>query len=436
MPFASIPETIEELKAGRMVILVDDPRRENEGDIAIASDAVTPEAINFMITEGKGLVCLSMAAQDCDRMMLTPQATENTSRNTTAFTVSVDAAEGITTGISPADRATTIRVAIDPQSKPEDLARPGHIFPLRARKGGVLVRPGHTEAIVDLCRMAGMTPSGVICEVIRPDGEMARLPDLEELAERHGLKIALIEDLILYRRARERLVERQVETWIETYFGKMKVHVYRSKVDGTEHVALTSGIPELGADGLRPAIQEPVLVRVHSECLTGDVFMSLHCDCGNQMRTALGKIGEARHGVFLYMRQHEGRGIGLVNKLKAYHLQQEKGMDTVEANEALGFPPDMREYGIGAQILYDLGVRRMRLLTNNPKKLKGLHGYGLSIVEQLPIEVGMNPLNRRYIETKQLKMGHARKLDTKTIEQDLDGNSGACHPECGSEGAA
>lgn len=412
MPFASIPEALEDLRAGRMVILVDDPRRENEGDLAMAAQFVTAQAVNFMINQGRGLVCLPLEAERCDALGLAPQATVNTSRNKTAFTVSIEAVEGVSTGISPADRAHTIRTAIDPRTKPEDLARPGHVFPLRAREGGVLVRPGHTEAIVDLCRLAGLVPAGVICEVIRDDGEMARVPDLEILAERHGLKIVLIEDLIHYRRQIERLVERRVTTQIQTRFGPFSIHVYGSKIDRLEHVALSKGLGEPGPDGRFPVLADPVVVRVHSECLTGDVFDSLLCDCGPQLHTALELIGRAERGVLLYMRHHEGRGIGLVNKLRAYELQQRGGLDTVEANEALGLPPDMREYGLGAQILYDLGVRQMRLLTNNPKKLGGLHGYGLSIVEQIPIEVGLNAYNRRYLQTKREKLGHSLRLET------------------------
>ncbi|MBL8899346.1 MAG: bifunctional 3,4-dihydroxy-2-butanone-4-phosphate synthase/GTP cyclohydrolase II [Planctomycetes bacterium] len=411
MPFASIPEALEELRAGRMIVLVDDPRRENEGDFAMAAQFVTAKAVNFMINQGRGLVCLPLESQRCDELALFPQASVNTSRNKTAFTVSIEAAEGVSTGISPADRAHTIRTAIDPRTKPEDLARPGHVFPLRAREGGVLVRPGHTEAIVDLCRLAGLVPAGVICEVIREDGEMARVPDLEVLAEQHGLKIVLIEDLIHYRRQMERLVERRVSTLIQTRFGPFSIHVYGSKIDRLEHVALSKGIEDPNGDGRFPVLEDPVVVRVHSECLTGDVFHSLLCDCGPQLDTALERIAASERGVLLYMRHHEGRGIGLVNKLRAYELQQRGGLDTVEANEALGLPPDMREYGLGAQILYDLGVRKMRLLTNNPKKLGGLHGYGLAIVEQIPIEVGLNRFNQRYLRTKREKLGHSLRLD-------------------------
>lgn len=413
MPFATIPEALDELRAGRMIILVDDPRRENEGDLAMAADFVSATSINFMINHGRGLVCLPMEPERCDALGLSPQAAVNTSRNKTAFTVSIEAVEGVSTGISPADRAHTIRTAVDPKSRPEDLARPGHVFPLRAREGGVLVRPGHTEAIVDLCRLAGLKPAGVICEVIRADGEMARLPDLEVMGRAHALKIVLIEDLILYRRQIERLVEHRVTTKLQTQFGAFSIHVFGSKIDRLEHVALSKGLDGPNQDGRFPVIEEPVTVRVHSECLTGDVFHSLLCDCGAQLQTALQRIAEAPRGVVLYMRHHEGRGIGLVNKLRAYELQQSSGLDTVEANEALGLPPDMREYGLGAQILFDLGVRKLRLLTNNPKKLGGLNGYGLSIVEQVPIEVGVNSFNRRYLETKRQKLGHSLHLEPK-----------------------
>jgi len=405
MAISSIPEVLAELRAGRMILLVDDPDRENEGDLAMLAEKVTPEAINFMAKEGRGLICLPMAGEECDRLELAAQARYNTSQFGTAFTVSIEAATGVTTGISAADRARTIQVAVDPNSTPRDLARPGHVFPLRAVDGGVLRRNGQTEGIVDLARLCGARPAGVICEVMNDDGTMARMPDLEVFARRHGLKIATIADLIAHRRRTERLIEPvTMDLPLATDHGQFLMHLFRSKVDGKEHVALTLGMPALDVNGLRAAVPEPVHVRVHSECLTGDVFHSQRCDCGGQLHKAMQMIQSAGRGVLVYLRQ-EGRGIGLANKLRAYHLQ-DKGLDTVEANEALGLPVDLREYGIGAQILHYLGVRQMRLLTNNPKKIHGLSGYGLELVDQVPLEVQPNPNNARYLATKREKLGH------------------------------
>lgn len=405
MTLRDIPEILDELREGRMIILVDDPGRENEGDLAMLAEHVTPEAINFMAREGRGLVCMPMAPEVCDRLQLEPQVQRNTSKLGTGFTVSIEAAHGVTTGISAKDRAHTIRVAGSPNCRPEDLAKPGHVFPLRAREGGVLVRGGQTEGMVDLARLAGSTPTGVICEIMKDDGTMARMPDLEAFAERHNLKICTIESLIAWRRRNERLIEPvEMDVPLPTRFGSFMAHLFRSKIDGKDHVALTIGMPGPGLDGPRAGIPDPVTVRVHSECLTGDVFHSLRCDCGQQLDQALEILGREKHGVLVYMRQ-EGRGIGLENKLKAYRLQDD-GMDTVEANQALGFPADLREYGLGAQILQYLGVRRMRLLTNNPKKIAGLHGYGLDVVDQIPLCPQPNLNNLKYLRTKRDKMGH------------------------------
>jgi len=404
MSFAPIPQILEDLRTGKMVILVDDPRRENEGDLVIAAEKVTPEAINFMRKFGGGLICLALDPGLCDRLALHPQAIENTSRLGTAFTVSIEAKQGVTTGISAADRAHTILTAIRDDCRPEDLVRPGHVFPLRSQEGGVLVRPGQTEGSVDLCRAAGLKPAGVLCEVLNEDGTMARLPDLETFAARHGLRIAAVADLIRYRRERERLIEPVGGCRLPTPYGVFDLHAYFAKTDHRVHVALTRGIEERAPDGTRATIGEPVLVRAHSECLTGDVFGSKRCDCGEQLRHALEILGGAERSVCLYMRQ-EGRGIGLLNKVRAYRLQ-ESGLDTVEANEVLGFLPDERDYGIGAQILVDLGVRKLRLLTNNPTKRYALAGYGLEIVERLPIQVPPRPENTRYLKTKKEKLGH------------------------------
>lgn len=406
MPLETIPKAIEQLRQGRMVILVDDPGRENEGDLAMLAEHCTPEAINFMARNGCGLICMPLGEELCDRLELAPMTRNNTSRMGTAFTVSVEASKGVTTGISAKDRSHTVRTAVADGAKASDLATPGHMFPLRAKKGGVLVRGGQTEGIVDLAILAGAKPAGVICEIAKPDGEMARMPDLEKFAKEHDMMIVTIADLIAYRRMNERLIEPlQMDLPMPTKFGKFNVHLFRSKVDGIEHMALTTeGMPGPGLDGPRAGLDEPVLVRVHSECLTGDVFGSMRCDCGPQLHQAMERLGQEKNGVLVYMRQ-EGRGIGLANKLKAYQLQDE-GLDTVEANRALGFPPDLREYGIGAQILNYLGVRQMRLLTNNPKKLAGLDGYGLSLLEQVPLATVPNPVNRRYLQTKRDQLGH------------------------------
>lgn len=391
-----VEEAAEDLREGKMVILVDDEDRENEGDLMIAAEKVTPEAINFMAKYGRGLICLAITEEKADALNLPPMVQENTSPFGTAFTVSIEARKGVTTGISAADRATTILTAIADDAKPSDLVRPGHVFPLRARKGGVLVRAGQTEGAVDLARIAGLKPAGVICEIMNDDGTMARLPDLERFAACHNLKIVTVADIIAYRLRKERLVRRAVETTLPTrYGGEFRAIAYENDVDFHEHLALVKG--EIGPD-------EPILVRVHSECLTGDVFGSERCDCGDQLRCAMRMIDREGKGIIVYMHQ-EGRGIGLINKLKAYNLQDE-GFDTVEANERLGFKPDLRDYGIGAQILLDLGVRKMRLMTNNPKKIKGLEGYGLEIVERVPIETIPHKKNIGYLRTKKDKLGH------------------------------
>ncbi|MCL0069993.1 bifunctional 3,4-dihydroxy-2-butanone-4-phosphate synthase/GTP cyclohydrolase II, partial [Dehalococcoidia bacterium] len=389
MALATIREAIEDLKSGKFVIVVDDEGRENEGDIIVAAEKVTPEAINFMAKHARGLICVPMNGKRLDELRIPLMVRENTAPFDSAFTVSVEARYKVTTGISARDRATTVKVLIDPTTRPDDVVCPGHMFPLRAREGGVLVRAGHTEASVDLARLAGLYPAAVICEVMNDDGTMARLPDLERLAAEYGLKIVSVAQLIAYRRRHDTLVKRVAEARLPTAYGEFTAIAYNSVIDSDEHVALVKG--EVDGD-------EPILVRVHSECLTGDVFGSLRCDCGEQIPMAMEAIASEGRGVFLYMRQ-EGRGIGLHNKIKAYALQDE-GMDTVEANEELGFPPDLREYGIGAQILVDLGVRNMRLLTNNPKKVIGLDGYGLRVVETLPIMAPATPENVHYLETK------------------------------------
>ena len=405
MATSPIPDVLADLMAGRMIILVDDPGRENEGDLAMLAEHVTPEAINFMAREGRGLVCMPLDPSICEQLDLGPQTPSNTNKMGTGFTVSIEAAHGVTTGISARDRAHTIRVACRPEAAPKDLARPGHVFPLRAREGGVLVRGGQTEGIVDLARLCGARPAGVICEIMRDDGTMARMPDLEAFAARHQLKICTIESLIAWRRANERLIEPlELDVPLPTRFGTFRAHMFRSKVDGKEHVALSLGMPDPGLDGLRPGLEDNVWVRVHSECLTGDVFHSLRCDCGPQLEQALEILGKKERAVLVYMRQ-EGRGIGLEAKLKAYRLQ-DTGLDTVEANEKLGFPADLREYGLGAQILQYLGVRRMTLLTNNPKKIAGLHGYGLEVLDQQPLRTTPNSNNVRYLRTKRDKLGH------------------------------
>ncbi len=391
----TIEEALEDLVKGRMVILVDDEDRENEGDLCMAAEKVTPEAINFMAKYGRGLICLSMTPERIDELKLPMMTDANTSSFGTAFTVSIEAKRGVTTGISAADRATTILTAIDPRTQSDDLARPGHVFPLRARPGGVLQRAGQTEGSVDLARLAGLYPSGVICEIMNDDGTMSRVPELLEFARRHNLKIVTVKDLISYRMRAERFVRRVTTTKLPTEFGEFSVIAYANDMDANVHLALVKGEIRQSDD---------VLVRVHSECLTGDVFASRRCDCGGQLHRAMEIIEENGKGVILYMRQ-EGRGIGLVNKLRAYELQ-DKGLDTVEANIRLGFKPDLRDYGIGAQILVDLGVRKMRLMTNNPKKIVGLEGYGLKVVERIPIEMNPHEKNIIYLKTKKKKLGH------------------------------
>jgi 3,4-dihydroxy 2-butanone 4-phosphate synthase/GTP cyclohydrolase II len=401
MPLAKVKDAIDDIRRGKMLILVDDEDRENEGDFCFAAEHVTPEKINFMAKYGRGLVCLSMTDERLRQLDFPMMVEKNTSRFETAFTVSIDASKGITTGISAYDRAYTIRIAMDDNGKPADFVRPGHIFPLRAKPGGVLVRTGQTEGSVDLARLAGLKPAAVICEIMKDDGTMARMPDLEKIAEKHNMKIAAIKDLVAYRLQKESLVEKVAEALIPSPFGgEFRALVYRSILDRTEHLAMVKG--EFDPD-------ESVLVRVHSECLTGDVFHSLRCDCGDQLIRAMEMIGEEGKGALVYMHQ-EGRGIGLANKIKAYALQ-EKGKDTVEANEALGLLPDLRDYGIGAQILAHLGIRKLRMMTNNPKKIIGLKGYGLEVVERVPIIVEANRKNIAYLRAKQEKMGHMLDLE-------------------------
>jgi len=407
MAFSPIPEILEELKAGRMIVLVDDEDRENEGDIVVAADKVTPAIMNFMVTHARGVVCLALTAEQCDRLHLHPQVDVNTAQLGTAFTVTIDADKkfGVSTGVSAKDRARTIEVAIAEDAQPQDLLRPGHISPLRARDGGVLVRAGQTEGSVDLARLAGLKPAGVICEILRKDGEMARRPDLEIFCQTHGLKMCSIADLISYRLKREQFVKRIETVTLPTDWGIFTLHAYQSVIDPQPHLALCKGgIGDLGPDGKVIPHPEPVLIRVHSECLTGDVFGSGKCDCGPQLHTALSLIEREGKGVLLYLRQ-EGRGIGLANKLHAYALQ-ERGLDTVEANVRLGLPVDNRDYGIGSQILRDLGLSKLRILTNNPKKIYGIDGYGLSVVEELPIKIAPGDHNKDYLAVKKLKMGH------------------------------
>jgi 3,4-dihydroxy 2-butanone 4-phosphate synthase / GTP cyclohydrolase II len=406
--FSPIEEAIEEIRRGRMVVVCDDENRENEGDLTMAAQFATPEAVNFMAKNGRGLICLSLTGERCDELGLDLMAAKNESPFNTAFTISVEARDGVTTGISAADRARTIQVAIDPHSGPHDLVQPGHVFPLKAKDGGVLERAGQTEASVDLARLAGLIPAGVICEIMNEDGTMARVPDLAPYCEEHGLKMITVADLIAYRRRTERLVERVVSTRLPTAFGEFTAVGYRSLVDDKHHLAMVKGdVREL----------DDVLVRVHSECLTGDVFHSLRCDCGEQLEAALAMIEREGAGVLLYLSQ-EGRGIGLLNKLRAYRLQEE-GLDTVDANLKLGLPADLRDYGIGAQILVDLGLTSIRILTNNPKKIHSLEGYGLSVSDQIPIQAVPNPHNEEYLRTKRERLGHSLHHQGLPLDEEL-----------------
>jgi 3,4-dihydroxy 2-butanone 4-phosphate synthase / GTP cyclohydrolase II len=408
MPFCAIEDALRDIREGKMVIVVDDEDRENEGDLVMAAERVTPEAINFMETHARGWVCVPMTAERLEHLDLPPMVQRNNTRHGTAFTVTVDARYGTTTGISVADQAVTIQVLVDPHAKPTDLLRPGHVRPLRANPGGVLKRAGHTEATVDLAKLAGLLPAGVLCEIKNVDGSMARLPQLLQFAATHALRILTIADLIKYRRRTERLVQRAATTTLPTRYGVFQAHAYECSLDTRPYVALTMG-------EIRP--EDEVLVRVHSGCLTGDVFHSLRCDCGNQLELALERIRNEGKGILLYLEQ-EGRGIGLINKLKAYELQ-DGGLDTVEANERLGFPSDLRDYGIGCQILFDLGARKLRLMTNNPKKYAAMEGYGLTVVEQIPLVTGIGEENRRYMEAKRDKMGHLLPT-TLGLDSDAD----------------
>jgi 3,4-dihydroxy 2-butanone 4-phosphate synthase/GTP cyclohydrolase II len=407
-PFVTIDEAIEDIREGRMVVVCDDENRENEGDLTIAAQFVTPEAINFMAKEGRGLICLALSPERCDELGLDLMAAKNESAFETAFTISIEARSGVTTGISAADRAHTIQVAIDPNASPRELVQPGHVFPLKAKTGGVLERVGQTEAAVDLARLAGLNPAGVICEIMNDDGTMARVPDLVGYCERHGLKMVTVADIVAYRRRTEKLVERVVSTALPTAFGEFVAVGYRSLVDDKHHVALVKGDVEGVGD---------VLIRVHSECLTGDVFHSLRCDCGEQLEAALAMIEQEGRGVLLYLSQ-EGRGIGLLNKLRAYKLQEE-GLDTVDANLRLGLPADLRDYGIGAQILVDLGLSSIRILTNNPKKISGLSGYGLSVADQVPIQPIPNPHNEAYLRAKREKLGHTLHHQGLALDEEM-----------------
>jgi 3,4-dihydroxy 2-butanone 4-phosphate synthase/GTP cyclohydrolase II len=411
-PFATIEEALEDIRAGRMVVVCDDEDRENEGDLTLAAQFATPQNINFMAREARGLICLALTPERCDELGLDLMAAKNESAFETAFTVSVEAREGVTTGISAHDRAHTIQVAIDPRTEPHDLVQPGHVFPLKARPGGVLERTGQTEAGVDLARLAGLIPAAVICEVMRDDGQMARIKDLIPYCERHGLKMITVADLVKYRRRTEKLVERVAAAYLPTEFGEFDVVGYRSLVDGKHHVALVKG--DVAA---ATRAGEAVMVRVHSECLTGDVFHSMRCDCGEQLADALGRIQSEGLGVLLYLAQ-EGRGIGLLNKLRAYKLQED-GLDTVDANLELGLPADLRDYGIGAQILVDLGLRRIRILTNNPKKIVGMEGYGLEVADQIPIEQVPGEHNRDYLRTKRDRLGHTLHHQGLPLDEQL-----------------
>jgi 3,4-dihydroxy 2-butanone 4-phosphate synthase/GTP cyclohydrolase II len=407
-PFSSIEEALEDIRDGKMVVVCDDEDRENEGDLTLAAQFATPDAINFMAKEGRGLICLALTPERCDELGLDLMAAKNEARFETAFTKSIEAREGVTTGISAHDRAHTIQVAIDPSSSPRDVVQPGHIFPLKAKDGGVLERTGQTEAAVDLARLAGLNPSGVICEIMNDDGTMARVPDLARYCERHGLKMITVADLVSYRRQHDKLIERVVETSLPTDYGDFTAVGFRSLVDDKHHVAMVKG----DVDGM-----DDVLVRVHSECLTGDVFHSQRCDCGQQLEDALSQIEEEGRGVLLYLAQ-EGRGIGLLNKLRAYKLQEE-GLDTVDANLELGLPADLRDYGIGAQILVDLGLSSIRLLTNNPKKIIGLEGYGLRVSDQIPIEHHPNEHNEAYMRTKRDRMGHLLHHQGLALDEEM-----------------
>ncbi|MFQ5824047.1 MAG: bifunctional 3,4-dihydroxy-2-butanone-4-phosphate synthase/GTP cyclohydrolase II [bacterium] len=410
--FNKIEEAIEDFRQGKLLIVVDDEDRENEGDFIMVAEKVSPEKINFLAKYGRGLICVPMTRERLDELDLHPMVSENTEKLKTYFTVSVDAKRNTTTGISAFDRFETVKALIDPKTKPKDLTRPGHIFPLRAREGGVLVRAGHTEAVVDMAKLAGLYPAGVLCEIMDDDGSMARVPKLFEIAKRFNLKIITIRDLIEYRRSNEKLVKKIVTTQLPTEYGNFTLLLYESEFDQQHHIALVKGEVSSG---------EPTLVRVHSQCLTGDIFGSLRCDCGQQLHQALRKIEKEGRGVVLYMRQ-EGRGIGLENKIKAYELQ-DQGKDTVEANEALGFKPDLRYYGIGAQILYDLGIRKIRLLTNNPKKIVGISGYGLEVVERVPIEIVPNKVNAKYLATKRDKLGHLLGLIEEEVKDEENGEN-------------